>query len=136
MMSVVSGPACEPGEIVILTVWNRREQERNGRENDRGKARPAVVLGFTDRGATVIAAGLTTQATYGNGDAREPLRGWESVPLTGPAWLWSSRPVFVPVEQVESHLGWVSAEDAERIVEFMGGWYDKPRFLANTRDGA
>lgn len=129
--------AYQPGDIVSAAVRNLREQENQGRALITGKYRPMIVLGLQNSYGDVVGIGLTGNPTYkSDGNPRDALPDWEHFPLRSQPYVFSWRPVFVPIGDVAKRIALLTVPAAEFIVARVlndSGRLDQDRFVETVR---
>lgn len=116
-----------PGLVAVATVRAFNEGHSDG------KRRPVVLVNIREGHHGELAwavMGLTTKATYGNGDPRIPLVDWQQAGLRRPGFIWGGRLVIVPEEDVGEVVGPLSWRDALEVRRSLSSHREAQAFLA------
>lgn len=101
--------------------WVNVRAPGDGDDKRGGKARPAILVQQReglDGSAAWAVMGLTTNATFSNGDSREPVRDWAAIGLNGPGFYWGPRMPIVPVYEIGDVIGHICGADAEFLASY------------------
>lgn len=98
-----------PGTVALARVLAPHEGQMQG------KQRPVILVSTRDAATKWAAMGLTTKATYADGQRRTPLEDWEAAGLNGPGFMWGGRLVILPLVDIGRVLGSVSWSDAAQM---------------------